>query len=288
MLAPFIPFTFFKEINPTSSFVFCIIFLAVTFLATFRENNIIKLLGYVISPLLLVSLGVIIIKGISTAETLIPATKSSLTIFEENMRRGYETLDLLSSIFFSSIILVILKNTMGPDYEGKPKLRALVGLKAGTIGVALLGIIYTGMGLIGASHGGLVVGNSGELFREIAIKIVGVHGAFIVTTAVFMACLSTCMALCAVFADFLKDEIFRNRIGFIPALLITQLLCIPLSTAGLEEVLKLTSGPILYIGYPVIIVLTLANIGYKAFGFTSIKLPVALTFFIAFVSYYTL
>lgn len=288
LLAPFSPLQFFKDINPTSSFVFCIIFLTITFIATFRENNIIKILGYIISPLLLISLSIIVIRGLMTGNLLVPTEKSSLTIFEENIRRGYETLDLLSAIFFSSIILAILKNTMGADYENKPKLRTLTGLKAGAIGVAILGITYIGMATVGAYQGWYLISNIGELFREIAFNVVGVYGAFIVTTAVLMACLSTAIALTAVFANFLKDEIFRNRIGFVPALIITLILCIPLSTAGLEEVLKLTDGPLLYIGYPVIIVLTLANIAYKGFGFTAVKLPVAATFFIAFVSYYTM
>lgn len=288
MLAPFMPFDVLKSINQTSAFIFCIIFLLITFITAYKENNIIKLLGYVISPLLLLSLGVIIVKGISTNEFIIPIGKSAITIFEENMRRGYETLDLLSSIFFSSIVLTILKNTMGADYESKPKLRALIGLKAGAIGVSILGIIYIGMAIVGAYHGWHLTGNSAELFRDIAIKIAGINGALIVTTAVFMACLSTSIALSAVFADYLKDEIFRNRIGYVPSLIITLLLCIPLSTAGLDEVLKLTGGPMLYIGYPVIIVLTFANIAYKGFGFSAVKLPVALTFIIGLISYYTM
>ena len=63
MIAPFIPVPFLQEISLTSSFVFSLIFLGITFLLTFRENNIVDVLGNVISPLLLGALAIIIGKG---------------------------------------------------------------------------------------------------------------------------------------------------------------------------------------------------------------------------------
>ena len=43
---------------------------------------------------------------------------------------------------------------------------------------------------------------------------------------------------------------------------------------GLDYVLALTAGPILYIGYPVLIAITFLNIAYKWFDFKPIKIPV--------------
>src|SRR5439155_12268350 len=56
MVAPFLPIPLLQEFTPFSSFVFALIFLSITFFATYKESRIIDLLGKVISPLLLLSL----------------------------------------------------------------------------------------------------------------------------------------------------------------------------------------------------------------------------------------
>lgn len=286
MIAPFMPFTFMQTITPLSSFIFCFIFLTITFIATCRENKIVEILGNVISPLLLASLAIIIAKGFFTAESVIHNTQPALEIFKTNLIRGYETLDLIGGIFFASIVLNILKNTMGQQVAQKPRLLAWVGFKAGILGVTLLGIVYIGMSALGAYHGhGLEHVNAGELFREVSFRILGGYGAFIIATAVLMACLSTAIALSAVVAEYAQFTIFRNHIGFAGSLILVLLACMPLSTVGLGQVLKLTAGPITYIGYPVLIAVTCCNIAYKLVNFKPIKVPVAITFIVALVSY---
>ncbi len=286
MIAPFLPVAGLQEITRFSSFTFAILFLGITFLLAFRENRIVDLLGYIISPLLLLSLSVIIVKGIFTAEYAVPSTIMPFEAFKTNLIRGYSTLDLLGAIFFSSIVLHILKNKIGGTLGYNQNKLALIGLKAGTIGVSLLGIIYIGMSLLGVFHAhGLAGSHEGELFRTIAFNVMGNRGAAIIGTAVLMACLSTSMALSAVVAEYCQRTLFKDKLGYIPSLILMLFASIPLSTFGLEYVLSLTGGAITYVGYPVIIALTFCNIAYKLFGFRPVKLPVLVTFIGALVSY---
>lgn len=287
MIGPFLPIAFLKEVTPGSAFIFGLLFLGITFLATFRENRIVQLLGYVISPLLLLSLAIIIIQGILSADVVIPNTTPALTVFKDNVIAGYETLDLLGGIFFSSIILHILKNTMGHALENNPKLLASVSTKAGLIGVSLLGVVYIGMGFLGAFYGHNLSGTHPDvLFSEIAFKVVGNWGTALISIAVLMACFSTSIALAAAVAEYVQLTIFRNKISYVTALTLILALCLPLSIAGQTYVRSMTLGPLLYVGYPVIIALTFCNIAYKLFGFTWIKLPVLLTFGAALMSYF--
>jgi LIVCS family branched-chain amino acid:cation transporter len=284
MIAPFMPFL--NEITPLNSFIFSLIFLGITFLATYRENKIVEILGNFISPALLVSLAIIIIKGIASAQSTTHVDTPPAQIFSDNLIRGYETLDLLGALFFAAIVLNILKNTLGQQISQNPRLLAWVGLKAGLLGVTCLGAVYMGMSILGAYHGhGLATANAGELFREISFRILGAHGAFIIATAVLMACLSTAIALSAVVAEYAQFTIFRNKVNFVTALIITLLACIPLSIGGLGQILKLTAGPLIYIGTPILIAITVCNILYKLFGFKYIKLPVAVTAILAALSY---
>jgi LIVCS family branched-chain amino acid:cation transporter len=142
------------------------------------------------------------------------------------------------------------------------------------------------MSFLGAYHGStFTYCNAGELFRAISFKILGAQGALIIATAVLMACLSTAIALAAVVAEYLHAEIFYRRVGYVSSLAIVLLSCIPLSVAGLSQVLALTGGVITYVGYPVLITLTFCNIAYMLFGFKPVKIPVAITFIVALTSY---
>ena len=98
MTAPFLP-GFLQTITPLSSFVFALFFLGITFLATYRENKIVDLLGHFISPALLVSLAIIMIKGIWSAQEIVPSEDTAWIIFKRNFIRGYETLDLFGTLF---------------------------------------------------------------------------------------------------------------------------------------------------------------------------------------------
>jgi LIVCS family branched-chain amino acid:cation transporter len=256
-------------------------------LATFRENKIMNILGYVISPLLLISLSTIIIKAIMTAHLPMHTTSTPWSAFVQSSIVGYETLDLLGGIFFSSMVLQILKNTLGGTVLFDKKAIAIISIKAGIIGTALLGLVYVGMSIVGLFHGhGLNGINAGQLFSAISFKILGAHGAALIAVAVLMACLSTSIALSAICAEYIQKTLFHLRISYKTALIMLLIACLPLSTFGLGHVLALTGGPIIYIGYPIIIAITFCNIAYKVVGFTPIKIPVLIAFLIALTSYF--
>lgn len=280
MMSPFLP--------EMSSLVFAIIFLGITFLLSFREAKIVDILGKFISPVLLISLLIIIIKGFFSADTAMPASDTALNLFLGNLKLGYETMDLFAAIFFASIILTILKENLGQATDVKSlKKLAVVGFKAGLLGTSLLGIIYVGLSYLGVYHGhGLIGVNAGELFRDVSFKVLGSCGAFVIAISVLFACLSTSIALAAVVGEYLQKEVFRNKIGFVPALALFMFLSVPLSMYGLDKVLELTGGPLLYIAYPILMAITFLNIAYKWFNFKPIKLPVLLVAVLVVLKYY--
>lgn len=290
MLKPFIPFSFLQADTLIASFIFALIFFAITFACTFKESRVVDLLGYIISPLKIIALLVIIIKGLWYAVPIpaSPVTPSQATAFTNNFLLGYETLDLLGAIFFAYVILAILKKAHYELVDTQAK-RALLCLQAGIIGLSILALVYVGMMLLGFYYGPLIPAglDAGQRFREISLLILGPQGGFIIAFAIAVACLSTAIALVATFAEYLKNDILNHKITYIQSLIITLLLCLPLSTFGLGQVLKLTGGPIVFIGYPVLIMLTFCNIAYKLFGFKPVKIPVAATLIIATLIYYS-
>lgn len=288
MMTPFLPCDFLTTPSMLASFVFALIFLSITFLFTYRESKIVDILGLVVSPVLLTSLGYIIIKGIFYAQEPIQHIQSNTTVFFNNAIRGYETLDLIGALFFSSIILSIMRANR-KNQKSTEQQYALIGLKGGLIGTSLLGLVYIGMSILGVYYGhGLENINSGELFREISLRILGGYGTLIVATAVLLACLSTAIALAAVIAEYAKSKIFNDKISYVQALIFTLLSCIPLATAGLGSVLALTAGPLTFVGYPMLITLTLCNLAHKLWGFNAVRIPVLLTFIASLAGYFYL
>jgi LIVCS family branched-chain amino acid:cation transporter len=288
MLKPFIPVHFLREETLLASFIFALIFFTITFLCTYKESRVVDLLGYVISPIKIGALVFIITKGLwyAVPSLIIDITPSKA--FTTNLLRGYETLDLLAAIFFAYVILTILKKAHY-DLVNTPKKRALLCLQSGAIGLSVLALVYAGMILLGYYYRSVIAPDldAGQMFREIALYILGPQGGLLIAVAIVVACLSTAIALAATFSEYLKIDIFKGKISFVQALLITFILCLPLSTFGLGQVLRLTGGPIVFIGYPVLIMLTICNIAYKLFDFKPVKIPVILTLVAATLIYYS-
>lgn len=277
MISPFIP-----SISPL---LFSAVFLFITFLATVRESKIIDLLGYIISPLLLISLAIIIFKGLIIRGPIAASEYSAAKLFWFNLKEGYNTLDILASIFFSSIIIHMLKQKL--PQESLHSL-AITGLKAGAIGTSLLGIIYSGLSYLGAYHGqGLENLHEGLLFSALSFRVLGQHGALIVATAVLMACFSTIIALAAVLAEYLEIDIFKNKISYQTGLIITLVATLIPATFGLGNILQF-SKPLIAIMYPAVIILTICNILYKMYDFKPVKIPVIITLIASFLNYFSL
>ncbi|MBT4855984.1 hypothetical protein HOM50_00050 [bacterium] len=263
---------------PANSFVvYAIVFLLITFAGAFKENKIIALFGYFVAPVLLASLGIIVVKGWYFVDPITINPMSGLAAFRTNIRFGLSTLDLFGTIFFGSLIVSIFKqNLKRATYIRANTLMSMV-LYAGLIGFALLGIVYVGMASLGLMHGmGLEHINRPLLFSEVALTVLGKSGAFIIVAAILMACISTAIALSAVVVEYLQRDVGRNKISYIPALVFVLLLTFFFSLLGYDWILKISVMTVEAIGVPIVITITFANIAYKLAGFRPIKTPVAI------------
>ena len=266
-------------------YLFTILFLGLTFLITYKESRIIDILGKIISPLLLASLSIIIVKGIFGAQSTEVVTTPATKLFYDNFIYGYSTLDLLGAIFFSSIVIVLLTRSLHAENKTDVKKLAIMGLKAGLLGTFCLTLVYIGLGVLGAYYGQNLVGiNEAEVFSSISMKILGIHGTLIVATAVIMACLSTVVALSTIFSEYIQ-KISKNKVSYVQALVITLVGTGLSSSIGLTKLLAFYE-PVIIISHPALILLTILIVANKLFGFKYIKLPVFITFVLSFVLHY--
>jgi branched-chain amino acid:cation transporter, LIVCS family len=254
---------------------FSIAFAVLTFICCYKKNAIVDLLGKILSPLKLLTLFTIIGIGFWTRQPALDTGITAGNAFLKSFEWGYNTLDLLATIFFGYIIISVLKRNA--SHTSTHSL-ARVLLRGGLIGGALLAIVYAGIAYLGAFHGqGLnPTLNAGKLFIVTMMRIVGSHGAFFIGATVFVACLSTLIALASVLSEYLRSDISRNKLSYIAALALVLITTTLVAQFELGPLLEY-SEPLLLIVYPVLIVLTICNIAYKFFDFTPVKIPVLIT-----------
>lgn len=265
---------FFPNINIT---IFSLIFCVVAFILAYKESKILDLMSKYISWILLGSIGFIITAGLYFAKTMTVQTASMQDIFLDQLLQGFQTLDLIGSLFFAYIIVRLIKLNAKSENLSSKKI-AVMCLKGGIVSGLFMTAFYIGLGLLGAYYGDIVHSamNGAEIFRTITMHVVGNYGVIILVIGVLMACISTLVALAAVFSEYLRNDLLCNKINYIQSLSITLLVTTFISNFGLSNILKF-GVPIINFGYPIIVVITLCNAAYQLFGIKMIKLPVFLT-----------
>lgn len=243
------------------------------FLLTFRKNNIVDILGYVLTPLLLGSVGIIIIKGIifspSAPIVNMPASES----FFKGLNEGYQTMDLLGAFFFSSVVISCLK--LGPDQTAPSSHKQTLSLlgKSSLIGASLLGLIYVGFSFVAAFNADALANiSSDQLLGQVALNVLGPYAGIVACVAVALACLTTAIALACVFAEFVHYDLTFGKIGYIPSLILTLVVSYFISVLNFSEIVNLLA-PILQTLYPALITLSLVNLFYKLYDFKPVVAP---------------
>lgn len=274
-----------KASFPEVSFVgFSAIACGVIFLFTIRKNQILSLLGWVLTPILLCSLIVIIILGLTASPDELNMSRTSLDTFLYGLKEGYNTMDLLAAFFFSSTILSALR-ARAKDNEIGSYSHINIAFRASFIGALLLAAIYVSFSYLAVFHGNLLsIHGTDELLGAITMKIAGASGGILVCLTIGMVCLTTAIALISVFTDFIQKEIFRENVKYEVVLVASLLLTFLVSSLGFTKVTSFL-GPILQICYPGLITLTVLNIAYRLKNFKPVKIPVFLVLAVSFCTY---
>ena len=273
-----------------SLFYFSIAACILLFVFAARRSRILDVLGHVLSPILLISLTILIVKGMLYHPVAAVTSYSRGGIFFYGLKEGYYTMDLMGAFFFSVVVLIGLKRALGKTFDSESekgkKNFFKITLTSSAIGAGLLGLIYGGFSYVSSFYATtLGLAQKDTILSALAYNILGTFGAIVANVAVSLACLTTAITLVAVFAEFAENEFFKKRVGYTSSLLITLILSFAFSNLGFMGIIKM-SEPILLICYPVLIVLTLLNIANKLFGLKMVKTPVVITFVVSAITYF--
>lgn len=254
----------------------------VILVATIRRAKIVGLLGYILGPLKIGMVFIVIIKGLITAKTMLPTHITIPQAVLEGFSTGYLTLDLIGTLFFSGVFALGIKAAEGQNIA--PKRLATIGVLAGVVGGALLGLAYLGLSLVAALHADALCGiEATKLLPAIACMALGEHASVFVNITIAVSCMTTAIVLTTVFAGYLQEKatvimqaLAGRSLNYIQALLVTLVAVFAMAILGFDE-LQGKMIPVVQVLYPVLFISAACNIAYKLFGFRYIGLPVALT-----------
>ncbi|MFK7822535.1 MAG: branched-chain amino acid transport system II carrier protein [Oligoflexales bacterium] len=243
----------------------------IVFLCTINRSKILDILGLVLTPILLLSLVTIIIKGLFFPGGI--PDQSSLSgseAFFHGLIEGYNTMDLFAAFMFSSVVLSGIKK-IRPNIEKQPKELLGVYLKASSIGMGLLAAIYIGMCFVAAIHGsGLKLSSPDKALGELVLQILGSYAGLVVCAAVSLACLTTAISLTVVFSEFMAKHVSRDRISYRWMLVGTLIISFVVSTLRFEGIQGIVV-PILKLSLPSLMVFTGLNLANRFYGFKPVK-----------------
>ena len=217
-----------------------------------RANKVIERVGKILTPILLILLFLIIVKGIFFTNL---AVKPDIYphAFKRGFLEGYQTMDTIASIAYAGIILKAIKS--GRNLTHKQEFSFLI--KSGLVAIISLALIYGGFALVGAKmHSVLATDDKIALLVKTTSYLLGNYGIFVLAICVAGACLTTAIGLVATVGEFFSSITsfkYENIVIF------TVIISFLLSILGVESIINI-SIPILVFIYPVMISLILLNL----------------------------
>lgn len=240
---------------------FSLLICGVIFLLTFRPNKVVSILCFVLTPVFLSTLAVLVCVGMINAPAPSATVGSSMHHFVEGFKGGYQTMDLILALLFSTVIIPHLfqeaSGLSGREAIAYVRKNMIV---ASAVAAILLMISYMGLCWI-ASHYYADAAPEDLLF-VISFQILGPWGGLIALIAVFLACLTTAISMARVFSEYIRKDLCKEKISSNSALILTLLATAGIACLGFSGIMHLLS-PILEILYPGLILLCLYNIAAK-------------------------
>jgi LIVCS family branched-chain amino acid:cation transporter len=244
-----------KNFNPV---LFSVIFFSITLLLTIKPTKVMDIIGKFLTPILLLSLAFLIVKGIVSPIGNLEDVNSS-DLFITGVTQGYQTMDALG---IGGIVALIMTSLVSKGYTDKNENISLA-IKSALIACVGLTIVYGGLTYLGATASSLYDTNISQtaLLINITHHLLGNTGTIMLAIVVGFACLTTSIGLTSVTAKFLED-LTNEKLKYEHIVIFICVFSAIVSNFGVDKIIQIAI-PILSLIYPVTIVLVVMNIFKK-------------------------
>ncbi|OHE73012.1 MAG: hypothetical protein A2Y14_00140, partial [Verrucomicrobia bacterium GWF2_51_19] len=246
-----------------SLFWFSVIFCICVGWALWNRHRVVEIIGSYLTPLLLTTLVVILFVGFLADHPAGATDMSAWSAFTMGLSKGYNTMDLLATFFFSVTIIQYIRSCLPQDATIKEV--SILSIIASVMGATMLGLIYVGFVSLGAKYAPQLEGvEEAQYLIIITQQTLGNFAIPLVAITFALACLTTIIVLIGLFADFIHHEISGGRISQKMATIITLLITFLMAQFGFSGISNVL-GSILTVAYPALIALAIMNILQKWF-----------------------
>jgi LIVCS family branched-chain amino acid:cation transporter len=277
-----------------SLLTFTIIAGIATLACIYRREQVLAILGYVLSPALVICLLIIIYKGLTTVGQTDPRLDTTaLEAFKLGFDGGYYTLDLMCSVFYCAATWALLNyQKEAAEQQGREYSVFLTCFWASIISVVLLAVIYVGLAFSAANHNVSLMNVPREqILIHLSFLILHSKLALVSNIAIALACFTTALGAGVTFADIICDEFKRSdmfkhiNIPYFPMSFVVVLITVILANLGFEGLMRIID-PLVHAIYPSVIVLALTSIIEKVWKVNIIKIAVFVTFVATLLLYF--
>ena len=247
--------TFEMAITPNipgvSPVLFSVLFFALILALCIKESAVVDIVGKVLTPLLLVGLFAIIIKGIVTPLGEIAALPQIANAAVTGIKAGYQTMDALAALPFG---IIVLQSVTAKGYDSGRKQFRVVGGAAVLAGVLLL-CVYMGLAYLGATVSAQYTSDIGRALLIMALveALMGKVGVILFGVVVGLACVTTAIALTSSAAAYFA-ELCRGKVSYKVFVIAICVFSAVVSNLGLDRIVAV-AAPVLDVIYPPTLVL---------------------------------
>ena len=240
-----------------ASIIVSVIFFGLTLALTIRPTKVVDIVGKVLTPLLILSLIVLIILGIvNPIGDISPNVLIDKNLFAEGVSQGYLTMDALASGVFAGIII----SAIASKGYNNPGERVKLTIKSGLVAGIALALIYGGLTYLGATLSNKYGIDTPRalLMVEISSALLGNTGKVLLGVIVSLACLTTSIGLTSATGEYFS-EATNGKLKYETIVIAVCVFSAVISNFGVGAIIQL-SAPILEIVYPVFMALVLLSL----------------------------
>ena len=239
------------HLSGVSPVLFSVLFFAVILALCIKESAVVDIVGKILTPLLLLGLFAIIVKGIITPLGDIAALPQIANVAVTGIKAGYQTMDALAALPFG---IIVLQSVASKGYDSGRKQFRVVSGAAVLAGILLLAV-YMGLAYLGATVSAQYTGAIGraQLIMAIVEALMGKVGMILFGVVVGLACVTTAVALTSSAAAYFA-ELCRGKVSYKVFVIAICVFSAVVSNLGLDRIVAV-AAPVLDVIYPPTLVL---------------------------------
>lgn len=257
-----------------------LIYFIVVFIMVYSKSHVMDILSKFLTPILIITLALFILKGIFIQVPEITVSKIS-NPFTFGLYEGYLTMDAICTVIIVSLLWEKMKTLFPKQNELKKYTTYSIIACALTLSIMYAGLIYVSARL--SSLPDIAnVSSRAELLRNLANVIGGEYGKLLMALIIFATCVSTSIGLTSVGASMI-ERLTKGKLNYTFMVIFICTCSFIVATYSLKSIIAF-SIPILFIIYPPNILMMFFGYTSKYFNKNTIKIVIySITFYVAFL-----